>query len=213
MIALTVLRLAALVSGSGSNLQSIINAIATGSLDAKIVRVVASRAGIKAEQRALQYNLPYTLIQRRQYMDNSDLFCDSIAAELEPLDIDLILLCGFLSFLSEKFVKTYEGRIMNIHPSLLPAFGGKGAYGMHVHKAVLAYGVKISGCSVMFVDNGEDTGPIILQRTVPVLDDDTPDTLAARVMQQEDIAYPEAVRLFAEGRLSIVNRKVLIRKD
>jgi phosphoribosylglycinamide formyltransferase-1 len=122
----------------------------------------------------------------------------------------LVCLAGFLQLIS--IPEDFQGRVMNIHPALIPAFCGKGFYGHHVHEAVLAYGVKITGCTVHFCDNQYDHGPIILQRAVPVLDDDTPDSLAARVFQQECEAYPEAIRLFAEGRLRIEGRRVRILK-
>jgi len=206
------LRLAALVSGSGSNLQSVIDSIEHDSLDAEIVQVIASRAKIPAQERAARYGIPYTVISRNAYKADICRMSDAIVDLLEPLDIDLILLCGYLSFLGESVLARYHHRIMNIHPSLLPAFGGKGMYGTRVHEAVLAYGAKVSGCTVMFVDAGEDTGPIILQRAVPVHDDDTPITLAQRVMQAESCAYPDAVRLFASGRIRVDGCKVIIRK-
>ena len=206
------LRLAALVSGSGSNLQSIIDAIAEQSLPAEIVHVVASKHGLPAEERAIRNQLSYTVVSRKEYNGNCEAMSAAIADLLEPLAIDLILLCGFLSFLSEAFVERYQGRIMNIHPSLLPAFGGRGAYGIRVHQAVIDYGAKISGCTVMFVDAGEDTGPIILQKALQVHQDETSQSLADRVMQLENVAYPEAVLLFAEGRLHIDGRKVRIRE-
>src|SRR5206468_7149292 len=121
---------------------------------------------------------------------------------------DLVCLAGFLQLLLVP--DDFLGRVLNIHPSLIPAFCGKGFYGHHVHEAVLAYGVKVTGCTVHFADNQYDHGPIVLQRTVPVLDDDTPDTLAARVYEQECAAYPDAIRLFAEGRLSIEGRRVRV---
>lgn len=207
---MTKLRIAALVSGSGSNLQSILDAIRDGSLNAEIVQVIASRPGIAAEQRAASYQLPYCVVSRREHGGDTASMGRALEAILQPLAVDLILLCGYLSFLDEAFIRRYEGRIMNIHPSLLPAFGGKGAYGAKVHQAVLDYGAKISGCTVMFVDAGEDTGPIILQKAVPVCEGDTVETLASRVMEQEQLAYPEAVRLFAEHRLRMEGRTVRV---
>ena len=204
------LRLAALVSGSGSNLQSIIDSIERGNLDASVVSVIASRYNIPAEERAAKYGLYYSVVSRREYGDNTEAMSLRLAEILETKNVDLVLLCGFLSFLSRDFVSLYRGRIMNIHPSLLPAFGGKGAYGIKVHQAVLDYGAKISGCTVMFVDEGEDSGPIILQKAVEVREGDTAETLANRVMMAEHIAYPEAVSLFGMGRLQIEGRKVII---
>jgi len=205
------LKIAALVSGSGRNLQSIFDAIQDGRLDAEVSVVIASRPGIPALQRAERYQVPALVIARKHYGKDLAGFSQAIAQALQPYSVDLILLCGFLSFLSSDFCEAYKERIFNIHPSLLPAFGGKGAYGANVHQMILEYGAKISGCTVMYVDAGEDTGPIILQKAVPVLDDDTADTLEARVMQAEQAAYPEAVRLFGEERLRVVGRRVLIK--
>ncbi|MCE5195710.1 MAG: phosphoribosylglycinamide formyltransferase [Negativicutes bacterium] len=204
------LKIAALVSGSGRNLQSILDAIRDGRLDAEVSVVVASRPRITAIERAERYQIPVRVIPRKQYGQDIAAYSQAIARALQPYGVDLILLCGFLSFLSPEFCDSYKERIFNIHPSLLPAFGGKGAYGANVHQMVLNYGAKISGCTVMFVDAGEDSGPIILQKAVPVLDTDTAQTLEARVMQAEQAVYPEAVRLFGEGRLQVVGRRVLI---
>ncbi len=203
------LRLAALVSGSGRNLQSIIDAIESGSLEAKVELVISSRPGVYALERARQHDIPTLVVPRRQFRD-LDLHGEAILQALAAYEIDLIVLCGFLSFLSPALVAHYRGRIMNIHPSLLPAFGGKGAYGQNVHQMVLDHGVKVSGCTVMFVDEGEDTGPIIIQKVVPVMDDDDAGRLGERVMQAEWQAYPEAIRLFGEGRLGIEGRRVRI---
>lgn len=208
------LKIAALASGSGSNLQSILDAIDEGSLDAEVSIVVASKPNIPVLDRAARYGIPVVVIPRKQYRDDIENFSLAIEEALAPLGIDLVVLCGFLSFLSERFCRIYAGRLFNIHPSLLPAFGGQGAYGMKVHRMALAHGVKISGCTVMFVDQGQDTGPIIVQKSVPVLEDDTEESLAARVMEAEQQAYPEAIRLFGEGRLQIVGQRVRIsRKD
>ena len=206
-------RLAALVSGSGSNLQAIIDAISKGELKAEIVQVIASKHNLPAQARASLYHLPYEVVERRTFGSDIEGMSDKITSLLEPQCIDLVILCGFLSFLGERMLSTWSGRIMNIHPSLLPAFGGAGMYGKRVHEAVLAYGCKVSGCTVMFVDEGKDTGPIILQKAVHVQEYDTPDTLAARVMLAENEAYPEAVRLFAEGRLRISGRRVIIHES
>ncbi len=202
-------RLAALVSGSGRNLQSILDAIEGGELNAKVELVISSRPGVYALERAHSRGIPTEVISRRQHPD-LDSFGRAILQALAPHKIDLIVLCGFLSFLSPEVVELYRGRIMNIHPSLLPAFGGKGAYGQSVHQMVIDHGVKVSGCTVMFVDEGEDTGPIIVQKVVPVMEGDTAELLGSRVMQAEWQAYPEAVRLFGEERLQIEGRRVRI---
>lgn len=203
------LSLAALVSGSGRNLQSIIDAIDRGELNAKVEVVISSRADAYALERARQCGIPTVVIPRREHRD-LNVFSQAILCALAPYKIDLIVLCGFLSFLSPELLERYRGRVMNIHPSLLPAFGGKGAFGHNVHQMVTDHGVKVSGCTVMFVDEGEDTGPIIVQRAVPVLEDDDAETLAARVMEAEGQAYPEAICLFGEGRLQIEGRRVRI---
>jgi len=202
-------RLAALVSGSGRNLQSLIDAIEAGELDARIEVVIASRSGIPAIERARHHGIPVEVVSRKA-APSLEAFQAELQAALARYPVDLICLCGFLSFLSPDIVARYRGRIMNIHPSLLPAFSGKGFYGKNVHAEVLNYGCKVTGCTVMFVDEGEDTGPIILQEAVPVYDDDTPETLEARVMQAEYRLYPRAVALFASGRLSLVGRRVRI---
>ena len=191
-------------------MQSIINAIEAGSLNAQIVQVIASRYDIPAAQRAARFQLPYQVVPRKEYGSDISAMSRAILQILEPLAIDLILLCGFLSFLGEELLEAFPEQIMNIHPSLLPAFGGKGAYGIRVHQAVLEHGVKLSGCTVFFVDKGEDTGQIILQKGVAVLEDDTPETLRLRVMAAEEEAYPEAVSLFAQRRLTVEGRRVRI---
>ena len=208
------LKIAALASGSGSNLQSILDAIEDGTLNAEVSVVIASKPHIPVLDRAARYGIPVVVIARKQYKADIESFSFAIEKALEPYGVDVVVLCGFLSFLSERFCKLYEGRLFNIHPSLLPAFGGQGAYGIKVHRMVLAHGAKVSGCTVMFVDQGHDTGPIIVQKCVPVMEDDTEDTLAARVMEAERQAYPEAIRLFGEARLQIVDNRVRIsRKD
>lgn len=203
------IRLAALVSGGGRNLQSLIDAIEAGELDARIEVVIASRPNAGAIERANKHGLKVEVVSRRAAA-SIDAFQAELLAALGRYPIDLICLCGFLSFLSPDIIARYRGRIMNIHPSLLPAFGGKGFYGKNVHAEVLNYGCQVTGCTVMFVDEGEDTGPIIIQQAVPVLDDDTPETLEARVMQAEYKAYPRAVALFGAGRLSLVGRRTRI---
>lgn len=202
-------RIAVLVSGSGRNLQALIDAIEAGELDARIEVVIASRAGIPALERAERHGIPAVVVSRKA-APSVGAFQAELLATLAGYALDLICLCGFLSFLSPDIIARYRGRIMNIHPSLLPAFSGKGFYGKNVHAEVLNYGCKVSGCTVMFVDEGEDTGPIIVQEAVPVLDGDTSETLEARVMQAEYRIYPRAVALFGAGRLSLVGRQVRV---
>lgn len=202
------LRLAMLLSGSGSTLQNFVERIASGALPARIEVVLASRADVLGLERARSAGIPAVAVPRKDYSD-TDAFNDALHGQLAPYRPDLVLLAGFLSPFQMR--GTYGGRVMNVHPALIPAFSGKGFYGHHVHEAVLAAGVRLTGCTVHFADDEYDHGPIILQRTVPVLDDDTPETLAARVQLVEREAYPEAVRLYAEGRLRVEGRRVRIR--
>jgi formyltetrahydrofolate-dependent phosphoribosylglycinamide formyltransferase len=191
------IRLAVLISGSGTTLQNFIDRIADGRLHAEIAIVVSSNPKAYGIERAQAANLATEVICREAF-DSVASFSDAIFARCRAAHADLVTLAGFLKLL--KMPADFTGRVMNIHPALLPAFGGKGMYGHHVHEAVLESGARISGCTVHWVDDHYDHGPIILQRTVPVLDDDTPDTLAARVFEQECEAYPEAIRLFAAAR-------------
>jgi formyltetrahydrofolate-dependent phosphoribosylglycinamide formyltransferase len=201
------IRLAVLVSAGGTTLQNFIDRIADSRLRARIVQVVSSRAGAFGLERARRAGLPAAVVERKQCASVEE-FSDKLFALCRQAGADLVCLAGFLYLV--RIPDDFLGRVMNIHPALIPAFCGKGFYGHHVHEAVLAAGVKVSGCTVHFADNEYDHGPIIFQRTVPVLDDDTPDTLAERIFQEECEAYPEAIRLFAEGRLKIEGRKVRI---
>lgn len=197
-------RLAVCVSGGGTTLQNLIDQVATGSLAAQIVLVIASRTGIGAIPRADRAGLPVVVVPRkaRSLGDFSREVFDAVRAA----QADLVVLAGFLSLL--EIPSPYQGKIINIHPSLLPAFGGKGFFGERVHQAVIDSGVKVSGCTVHFVDETYDTGPIILQRVVPVLDTDSAATLAARVGSAERQALPEAIQLYADGRLHLDGRRV-----
>ncbi|MGA2229899.1 MAG: phosphoribosylglycinamide formyltransferase [Tepidisphaeraceae bacterium] len=199
------IKLAVLISGSGTTLQNLIDEITAKRLDAQIAVVVASRPGLLGLERAAKAGLKSVVVERRKYADIPAFSRDVFA---HCAGVDLICLAGWLSFL--EIPPQFAGRIINIHPALLPSFGGRGMYGSHVHQAVLAQGCKISGCTVHFVDEEYDNGPIILQRTCPVEEDDTPQSLAHRVFEQEKIAYPQAIRLFQQGRLSIVNRRVRV---
>jgi len=201
------LRLAALLSGGGRTLLNIQGLIEAGRLPAEVCVVIASRE-CKGAERARNAALDVRVVERRELPD-VEAYTARIVEILDEVGVDLIVLAGFLSFW--KIPPRYEGRVMNIHPALLPSFGGKGMYGRHVHEAVLAAGCKVSGCTVHFVNNEYDEGPIIIQRAVPVLEGDTPDDLAERVFQQECIAYPEAIGLFAAGRLSIEGKIVRVR--
>lgn len=203
------LRLGVLVSGGGSNLQSIIDHIEAGELSAQVAVAISSVEGAFALDRAKRYNIPSLVISPRNY-ESKEEYERQLMDILKVHQVDLVILAGFLRVLSPYFVKAFPNKIMNIHPSLIPAFCGHGFYGEKVHKAVLDYGAKITGVTVHFVDEGADTGPIILQRAVCVKDDDTPETLANRVLKEEHKIYPEAIKLYAQGRLKICGRRVLI---
>lgn len=199
------INLGVLLSGSGRTLQNFIDLIGKDELPARIQVVISSKPGVAGIERARQHNIPAFVINRQEFKSTED-FSQAITRKLAEYPIDLITMAGFIHLY--KIPPEYEGRVMNIHPALLPAFGGKGFYTHHVHEAVLASGVRFSGCTVHFADNVYDRGPIILQRVVPVLANDTPETLAERVFAEECQAYPEAIRLFAEGRLRLKGRRV-----
>lgn len=200
------LRLVVPLSGGGTTLQNMIDLIAKGQLPATVELVIASRPDAYGIQRASKAGIPTVVIPRKGTPPEE--FNRRMHEAIRSARADLVCMAGFLSLWT--IPDDYAGRVMNIHPGLLPSFGGKGYYGHHVHEAVIKAGCKVSGCTVHFADNVYDHGPIIVQRCVPVLEDDTPDTLAAKVFEQECIAYPEAIRLFAEGRLRIDGQRARI---
>ncbi len=202
-------RLAVLISGAGTTLQNLIDRIAGGRLSARIAVVIASRADAGGLERARRADISAEVVPRKDFPD-VDRFNDALHACLERYEFDLIIMAGFLSPFQLR--GRYAGRVLNVHPALIPAFCGKGFYGERVHRAVLEAGVKVSGCTIHFADDEYDHGAIIAQGAVPVLDDDTPETLAARVHQVENELYPEAIRLWAEGRLEVVGRRVRIKR-
>ncbi len=202
------LRLAVLLSGNGTTLQNLLDRIADDRLRAQIALVISNRHDAYGLERARLAGIPAAVVERAD-CSCRDEFGRRIFDLCRQAQADLVCLAGFLQLLP--IPDDFLGRVMNIHPSLIPAFCGKGFYGHRVHEAALQMGVKVSGCTVHFADNVYDHGPIILQRVVPVLDSDTPDSLAARVFEQECEAYPEAIRLFAEGRLRIEGRRVRVR--
>lgn len=201
--AATPVRIAILVSGAGrgSNLQALHDACREGEIAGRIAVVIGSRADAPACDRARSAGLPVHVVSPRRYAGNDPAYARVLLNVLERYQVDLICLAGFLRKLPEDVVRRYSGRILNIHPALLPLFGGQGMYGERVHHAVLASGMKVTGCTVHLVDEHYDTGPIVVQRALSILEDDTPETLAARLLPEEHRAYVEAVRLFAEGRL------------
>lgn len=199
-------RLGVLCSGRGTDLQSIIDAIENGTVDAEIAVVLADKPDAFALERAKKAGIPAACVNRREY-DGRESFEQTLIDKLDKAGVTLIVLAGFMRILTPLFVRHFAGRIMNIHPALLPSFPGA-----HAHRDVLAYGVKISGCTVHFVDEGTDSGPIILQAAVPVLENDTEETLSARVLEQEHIIYPKAIQLYCQGRLAVEGRHVRIKE-
>jgi len=206
---LPTLCIAVLLSGSGTSLENLLEHIDSGAVPGSVEIVIASKEKAFGLERARSRGIPAVAVARKQYPDVGD-FNDALHAALDDYDVDLVLLLGFLSPFETR--GKFDGRTMNVHPALIPAFCGKGFYGHRVHEAVLEAGVKLAGATVHFVDAEYDHGPIILQEAVPVQDDDTPDTLAARTQASERRLVPEAVRLFAEGRLTIDGRRVRIKR-
>jgi phosphoribosylglycinamide formyltransferase 1 len=200
------IRLAVCVSGEGTTLQNLIDQIRLRRLKAELVQVVASRPRIGAIARAESAKIPLALANYNARSRTE--FSNSVFEPIRHSKADLVILAGFQALV--KIPPDYKGRVLNVHPSLIPSFCGKGFYGSKVHEAALATGVKISGCTIHFADDSYDTGPIIAQRAVPVLENDTIDTLAARVFTEECKALPEAISLYAEGRLKLDGRHVRV---
>ena len=196
-----------LCSGRGSNMQSIMAAIKSGQIKAEIGIVLTDKPEARALQVASEAGIKSVGGNRKECKDQQE-FEEKLVAELKAAKVTLVVLAGFMRILSPYFVNAYRHQILNIHPSLLPSFGGA-----HAHRDVLAYGTKVSGCTIHFVDEGMDHGPIILQTAVPVLENDTEETLAARVLVQEHILYPKAIELFVDGKLELVgDRHVRIKQ-
>lgn len=205
------LNIAVLASGGGTNLQALIDAQKAGkNPNGRLALVVASRPGIYALERAKQAGIEGVTLARKDFPD-VDAYSTALENLLLTKKIDLIVLAGFMTITNEQFTKTFENRILNVHPALIPSFCGKGFYGLHVHEAVLERGAKVSGATVHFVNEVCDGGPIILQKAVEVLEDDTPETLQKRIMEQAEWKLlPEAVRLFCDGRLQVEGSRVRI---
>jgi formyltetrahydrofolate-dependent phosphoribosylglycinamide formyltransferase len=201
------LRLGVLISGGGRTLLNILECVEKGELNAEVPIVISSRETVKGVERARNAGLDVKVIRTKDYPDITD-FSKKLEEELSAAKVDLVLQAGWLCLW--EIPERYINKVMNIHPALLPSFGGRGMWGHHVHEAVLAAGCKVSGCTVHFCTNEYDRGPIIVQRTCCVAEDDDADMLAGRVFEQECIAYPEAIRLFAEGRLKVKNGRVKI---
>jgi formyltetrahydrofolate-dependent phosphoribosylglycinamide formyltransferase len=201
------IRLAVLLSGGGTTLQNLIDRIVDLRLDARIVCVLSNRPRAHGLERARRAEIPTAVVERRGCASRQE-FSERLFAHARSAGADLVCLGGFLQLIT--IPDDFRLRVLNIHPSLIPAFCGQGFYGHRVHEAALEAGVKVSGCTVHFADNEYDQGPIVMQRAVPVKDDDTPDILAERIFAEECEAYPEAIRLFAEGRLRVEGRRVRI---
>ena len=201
------LRVGVLLSGSGTSLENLLEHIDTGSVNAEVVVVVSSKEKAFGLERARRRGIPAVAVSRKEHPDAAE-FNDRVHQALEPYDCELVALLGFLSLFELR--GRYDGRTINVHPALIPAFCGTGFYGERVHRAVLESGVKLSGATVHLTDDAYDTGPIVLQEAVPVEDDDTVETLAARVQAAERRLVPRAVQLFAEGRVRIEGRRTRI---
>ena len=199
------LKLGVLVSGSGSNLQAIIDCIGTGGLNAEINVTISNRAGVYALVRCEKHGIPAVVVRHQDFPARED-YDQRMIEILQSHGVDLVVMAGFMRILTPLFLKAFPMQVMNIHPALLPAFPG-----VHVQQQAIDYGVKFSGCTVHFADEGVDTGPVIIQAVVPVLPQDTADTLAARILKEEHRIYPQAIRFYAEGRLQISGRKVVVR--
>jgi phosphoribosylglycinamide formyltransferase-1 len=199
------IRLVALLSGGGTTLQNLLDRITAGTLPARITGVVSSRTDAFGVTRAERAGLPVGVVP---WGPRRPTFADEVWTAVRTYRPDLVCFAGWLHLLP--IPADFRHKVLNIHPSLLPAFGGKGMYGQRVHEAVLDYGAKVSGCTVHFADDTYDTGPILVQKCVPVEAGDTPDTLAARVFRAECDAYPEAIRLIAEGRVTVQGRRVVV---
>ncbi len=207
------LRIAVLVSGGGTNFQAIIDSINSGKIhNTEIAVVISNNRKAYALERARNNNIPAECISPKSFADREE-FHRALLAAVDSYNVDLIVLAGFLVAIPEIMVKAYNNRIINIHPSLIPSFCGKGHYGLHVHEAALSRGVKVTGATVHFVDDGTDTGPIILQKPVMIEQDDTPETLQRRVMEQAEwIILPQAIDLIAQGKVLVVDGKTVIQK-
>lgn len=207
------LRVAVLVSGGGTNLQAVIDAIEEGRIsNARIDVVISNNKKAYALERARKHGIQAVGLSPKDF-ENRDLFNEALYQELTGREIDLVVLAGCLVVIPDKIIREFENRIINIHPSLIPSFCGKGCYGLKVHEQALQRGVKISGATVHFVDEGTDTGPIIMQKAVEVRDDDTPEVLQRRIMEQAEwVILPEVINLIAEGRVSVSEGHVKIKK-
>ncbi len=205
------IKIAVMVSGGGTNMQAVIDEIEKGNINGSVEIVISSRDNVFSLKRAENHDIESVCIGKNGFPD-LEKRTEEIIRVLEKKEIELVVLAGYMSLIDKRIIEKYPNKIINIHPSLIPSFCGRGFYGAKVHEAVLNYGVKITGATVHFVDEGTDTGPIILQEAVEVKQDDTAETLAARVLEVEHKLLPKAVKLFCEGRLHIEGRKVIIKE-
>lgn len=203
-------KIGVLISGGGTNLQALIDEVQQGNINGEISVVISDKKGAYGLERAKNHGIKAIALDRKDYKNKAE-FTRALMDTLLENKIELVVLAGFLTILASEFIEEYKGRIINIHPSLIPAFCGEGFYGQKVHSAVLEYGAKITGATVHFVDEGADTGPVILQESVSVMEDDTPETLAARVLKVEHKLLPEAVKLYCDGKITIEGRKIRIK--
>lgn len=208
------LRIAVMVSGGGTNLQAIIDGVADGTItNAEVSVVISNNPGVYALERARNAGIDALVISPKEY-ESREAFNAALLAKVQEYNVDLIVLAGFLVVIPEAMIEAYENRIINIHPSLIPSFCGTGFYGLKVHEKALERGVKVSGATVHFVDKGTDTGPIILQQPVEVLEEDTPKTLQQRIMEQAEWKImPKAIDLIANGRVTVTDGKVRIKNN
>ena len=205
------LKFAVMASGGGTDFQSLIDAVSAGKINAEICCLIAGKPGIYAIERARKAGIAAEVVQKKEFA-GADEFDEAVLKTLQRNQADFVVLAGYLNIVGPKTIRAYENEIINIHPALIPSFCGMGMYGKHVHEAVIDYGVKYSGATVHFVNEEADAGPIIMQETVPVLENDTPETLAARVLETEHILLPKAVALMADGKLRVEGRTVRILK-
>lgn len=201
------LKIAVLLSGSGTTMQNLMDRIREGKLNARIVIAIADRANTRGLERASEAGIPTALVPREQSATLTE-FSERIFGQCRQSQADLVVMGGFLRLI--QVPQDFENKVINIHPSLIPAFCGKGFHGLNVHRAVIDAGNKVTGCTIHFADNIYDHGPIIMQCPVQVLDDDTPETLMKRVFEEECRAYPEVIQLFAQGKLRVEGRRVRI---
>jgi phosphoribosylglycinamide formyltransferase-1 len=199
------LTLGVLASGRGSNFQSVINSINSGFLKARIAVLITDNPEAYAIERAKNHNIESLIIQPKEFPDE-DSYYSHLSNELKSRGVELVILAGFMRVVGKPLIKEFHNKIMNIHPALLPSFSG-----LHGQKQALDYGVKISGCTVHFVDEGVDTGPVIIQAAVPVYEDDTEDTISERILKQEHKIFPQAIKLYSEGKIAVKGRKVTIK--